>query len=1109
MRAVILFIILSIAGLSELHAQFFNFGKNRVQYEDFQWRYIQTDHFDVLYYSKYNYKLGEFSGEVMETAYKQISEDFQHEIAERITVIIYDSDVDFAQTNVIPLPEDSQGILGVTDLYKNRVTVWFTGNYASFKHTLHHELVHAVINDMFYGGSIQAIVQNNVQLAIPLWFNEGMAEYSSMGYDTETDNFIRDAVVNNYLPPIPYLNGYFAYRGGQSVWNFIVETYGRQKIAEIFQSIKASRSIEIGFRRSLGLSLEELSDRWQDYLKKRYYPEIANRELLREISTQLTSYEKTGYYNTSPAISPQGDKVAMISNSRGYFDLVVISAIDGKKLKTLIKGDNNVNFESLNILNPNITWSPDGRKIALATRQAGQDQLSIVDYRSRKVEQIRFPNVDGILTVSWAPDGRKIAFSGTIGPYSDIFVYDLETGKAVNLTNDLFSDLEPAWAFDSQTIYFSSDRGPELELGAYRDNYKMLLNPHLYQRDLYSLKMGESKVQRLTNTPDWTESRPQITGTGRLLFISDQNGIPNVFEFDLKNRSSYPLTDLISGVQQMSISPDGTKLIMNNFFEGALHVFLIRAPFDRRKDEPLRDNLWAKRRQRETEFERVPAVRYAYEMYAPNELVAKVLGPGALVEEVDLKEATPFEDSDDPNIVDFRNYVFGEDLDEEAERLVEDDMFEPVDNQTEDGRYKPKQYRLKFSSDFRYFNGVLDTQFGAFGFSQLFFSDVLGNHQISFTTNLVFDLRNSNYALTYGNFTHRTNYLFSWYHQAFQIPTLFLDQETGQLNQQLVRFRIFGGGATAEYPVDKFTRWNVGLNVIGISRDLSEFGSGYQENENSSFLQPTITYIKDRSRPGFLTPSGGHRYAISLSASPPISQETARFASVIGDFRKYFGVLGSPYSLAVRFSGGASFFRDEQTFILGGMMNWINQQWEGGQVDIDRLSDLFLTLPALPMRGYLFNTLFGNYFGLTNIEFRFPLVAALLPGPIPILPLYNLTGLFFIDAGIAWGLDVGVNDDPRFSNPASLDFSISSARIVYIGSSGNIYEESELNDPNNPIDDRIVGEEVVREGDILIGMGYGLRTILLGLPFRFDVGFPFDGRSFGSPVYYFTLGVDF
>ncbi len=37
--------------------------------------------------------------------------------------------------------------------FKNRVILPFEGSYALFRHVIHHELVHAVLNDMFYGGN--------------------------------------------------------------------------------------------------------------------------------------------------------------------------------------------------------------------------------------------------------------------------------------------------------------------------------------------------------------------------------------------------------------------------------------------------------------------------------------------------------------------------------------------------------------------------------------------------------------------------------------------------------------------------------------------------------------------------------------------------------------------------------------------------------------------------------------------------------------------------------------------------------------------------------------------------------------------------------------------
>ncbi|HBX65667.1 MAG TPA: hypothetical protein DEG32_05765, partial [Balneolaceae bacterium] len=226
---------------------------------------------------------------------------------------------DFSQTNVVNLPISAEGIGGVTDKLKNRMTVPFDGDYSDFRRTLHHELVHAVFNDMFYGGTINSIIRNNIQLVFPLWFEEGLAEYTALGWDTNTDMYIRDAVINNYLPPIQYLSGYYAYRGGQSVWNYIAEEYGRQKIAEILQRIKTTRSVEIGLQQSLGLSISELSKAWKNKLQERYYPEVAERERTDVIANLLTERGEFGTYNTSPSISPQGDKIAFITNKRGYF----------------------------------------------------------------------------------------------------------------------------------------------------------------------------------------------------------------------------------------------------------------------------------------------------------------------------------------------------------------------------------------------------------------------------------------------------------------------------------------------------------------------------------------------------------------------------------------------------------------------------------------------------------------------------------------------------------------------------------------------------------------------------------------------------------------------
>ncbi len=69
------------------------------------------------------------------------------------------------------------------------------------------------MNDMFYGGSIQNIISNNITINLPLWFNEGMAEYQALGWDIDTDMFIRDAAINEYLPDIQQLEWIFCLQG--------------------------------------------------------------------------------------------------------------------------------------------------------------------------------------------------------------------------------------------------------------------------------------------------------------------------------------------------------------------------------------------------------------------------------------------------------------------------------------------------------------------------------------------------------------------------------------------------------------------------------------------------------------------------------------------------------------------------------------------------------------------------------------------------------------------------------------------------------------------------------------------------------------------------------
>jgi Tol biopolymer transport system component len=1098
-------------------SQFFVFGKNRVQYEAFDWRFIETEHFDIYYYDAKNYHLAQFTAETVESSLRQLMEDFDHTLTDRIPVIIYDSHSDFSQTNVVDLPIDAQGIGGVTDKLKNRMTQPFMGDYADFRRTLQHELLHAVINDKYYGGSLQTMMRQNIQLRIPLWFEEGLAEYLALGWDTQTDMYIRDAIINNYLPPLYQLGGYFAYRGGQSFWNFIEEEYGRSKITEILQRLRQTRSVQQALVQSTGLNLEELSNRWKDSLQRRYFPEVAERQRIDQVASRVTERGRFGSYSTSPTISPQGDRIAFISNRRAagnVFDIVVVSAITGERLKTLIRGEDSPMFEELNILNPNLSWSPDGSKLALTTKADGKLNLGIIDYETEAVQLHRFSNVDALASVAWSPDGSKIAFDGNYGGYQSIFVYDIESRELSNLTRDVFTDREPTWSPDSETIYFVSNRGDKLRAGEFVSGYSTLQDESFYQTDIYSITIGSNRIHRLTNTPLWSESQPAVTNDGRLVFISDQNGIPNIYEYNFDTRTSTPLTDIRTGINQLSISADGSRIAFNALNDGYLDIYLMRNPFDRRMDRELTPNYWAERRASQSITELVPATGYAMEMirnrpHGNMVMVREPIPAPSLAEISDIDDVTePETEEEEPEEtgIDFRNYVFGEAVVSDTTIQLRDDpqKFMPENNLTEEGYYQPKRYRLSFSPDITYAAGQIDTYYGGSAFVMITLSDLFGDHRMALGTNLVFDLRDSDYILQYGYFQQRTNFIANIFHQSRNYQTFF---------GELLRFRTYGAGIDFQYPFNRFERVDYGLSLIGISRDFSSIrgiGDADLSNELNTFLYPQVTYTADYTIPGFITPVGGSRYSVRVSGSPPVIPDAPQFVSILGDYRRYLN-LGSRYSIALRGTGAASYGPDSQTFFMGGMLGWINQRWSDNDIPFERLADTFFTQPATPLRGHEFNTLYGDKFSLINAEFRFPLFAAVLPGPVPILPLYNITGLAFVDAGAAWGFDINYSyfQDATTGDPivyhqksSDLDFKVAKRQEIFLDPSTGL--------PRDGAPQQNDIRATYLDGDILIGAGFGLRTILLGLPFRYDVGWAYDRDGFrSSPIHYFSIGIDF
>lgn len=1031
------------------------FGKNKVQYKRFTWEYIQTSHFDI-YFSQDGYELASFTAQAAEDAYDSIRKLFRYEINNRVPIVVYNSHNEFQQTNVVGEYLE-EGVGGVTELFKNRVVIPFEGNYRLFRHVIHHELVHAVLNDMFYGGSIQSLIASRTPLILPLWFNEGLSEYAALKWDTNSDMFLRDATIHNYLPPIDFLGGYFAYRGGQSVWYYIANKYGEQKIAEILNRIRGTRSIDQGFKSTIGLTVQELSERWQKEQKTMYWPDIAKREEPDDFaSRRLTKHTNEGnFYNTSPAISPQGDRVAFISDRHDYFDVFVMSAVDGEILDKVVSGQRTKDFEELHLLTPGLTWSPNGKAIALAVKAGERDAIMIVDVENGSTQRISL-ELDGVFSVDWSSDGKKFAFVGLKAPQSDIYVYDIETKQLTNLTNDIFSDFDPAFSPDGRTIYFSSDRRDFVHSSMVPPQFKMW-DFNFEQRDLYSVSVETGTITRLTDYPNSDESSPVVSPDGKkLLYVSDRNGINNIYELDIEKGTDRPLTNSLSGVYQLSLSRDGTKLVFSSLHEAGFDVYLMLSPFDKRLTV---DNL------EPTEYFKRKFALPRQEK--PRQVTLSVPSTDTLVVRENLV-IVPDTASDASRYqaqgrVDLRGYIFSEETmrAKDTSTAIPLSRFEVAENQDSEGNYIPRKYKLNFTPDLVYGTAAYSTFYGVEGSTLMAFSDMMGDHQIIFITNLLLDLKNSDYGIQYNYLPARIDYGFQAFHSA---RFLFLYEPNYAANL-LYRFRTWAVGLSASYPIDRFNRIDLSALWLNLSRDNLDIP--LESPQRRSFILPALSYVHDNSlwQGGWFAPSNGSRFNLTAYGSAKFNENSLDMQTFYFDYRDYNKFLRE-YVFAFRLSGGLSRGKDKQFFFIGGTDGWINRRFEGGSIPIVNVEDYAFLTPVLPLRGFNYNRQSGSKFAVANFEMRFPLVRYFILGALPI-GFQNILGAAFVDVGSAW-------DDTK----AWQAFSVNRFGVR-------------------------------RTKDLLVGTGFGARFIFFGLPFRIDVAWQFNYESFSAPFWYFSLGPEF
>jgi len=618
--------------------------------------------------------------------------------------------------------------------------------------------------------------------------------------------------------------------------------------------------------------------------------------------------------------------------------------------------------------------------------------------------------------------------------------------------------------------------------------------------NLFKIDRMNREIEPLDYGPGQNKFPKVSPDGGKVAFISNRNGIDNIYVGYLDSAEYFPVTDILTGVRSISWSPESDKIAFSAFHKGAFDIFILKdlvpqgdsgklalTPFMQGSYDLLQKKPVVLA-QAETDqdslgtdlLSSIDSVSGDYMTYeiSPDSFqvvldsavsdTAEIAGDSSLVnvpeEEKEDSTSTTSGISDD-------EYVF---VSEKEERPYDDYLidlkgendsgffvgreepphFDSIPLPAPGQEYNVKKYKVKFTPDYIGGGVIYDTFFGVRGDTYFVFSDYLGNHQIIIATDLVNTIDQSNIQAFYFYNKKRVNLGVGLFHT----KNYYEDN-----NDFLFSDRFYGFQFLARRPSSTFGRIQFTASQFFIDREYYDV-LDTRENRSSKITTAELSYVTDNIIWGITGPVNGRRAKLTLLAGVNLfDSDDIEFEAVEFDWRKYWH-FNKTFTMALRFSGGVSFGETPKLYFLGGTTNWIGTRTLDAKVY--EVENLYFADVVTPLRGVPYYDLSGDRYGLINWEFRFPMIEYFaMRFPLPLV-LSRVTGAIFTDIGAAWYGD---------------DFK------------GGTSEGGDS-----------------RFQDIYTGFGFGMRANLGIFVLRYDLAWSTDfSHVSDKPSYYFSFGADF
>ena len=954
MRYLIFIFLYTFSLTTYSQNEIYDIGKNRIQYKSFDWEVMYTNNFE-FYYNTNALNIAEIASSFLEEKFSELTNNIGHQPFKKTKVFIYNSEREKEQSN-IGINEANEFLFSNLSL-NNRIIfkVAYNNDLNVFKNNLIYEFNKVLIRDLMHGNLSFAKRFGKVSfINIPEWFSNGAARYLAFGWDMEMDNIIRDYFLTKQKKSLNKISDEQSKYIGQSIWNYISVTYGKNTISNIINLTKIIRNPEKAISSSLGINYNNFIQNWSNY----YYSSISNRysrdELENSKLNQVNNYGKV--IDLKKNLS--GDFI-LFSAIKGNYKRLLLYNIKQKKFKVLDR------IKSSEINNSYFLDWKDDENITYIKNLKGENNLITRNiYSNSKAYKslYRFEKINGF---SFNSKQNLIALSATVNNQSDIYLLSANGDNFKKLTDDKYHDIYPSFLNNSTTVIFSSNRNSiDLENIQSSENVSEYYNLYLYNLDTTS-----TKLYKLTNTlANNIKAKP--LADNKVLYLSDIRGISNVFSLSIDGNSKQ-VTDFNTNIINYYYDEIDKNLYFNNLYEGNIIARNI-------SDFDISESRFG------TQTSRVDYIQ-------------------SQRSNIKKREKTNRE-----NIEENINFETTENFSFEGENKLKSSILKNIEINRDNRRRIGNKY--KYSIIKNNFNSFLriDPQEGLGTQVESDFIELFEDHKFYASAFLPFSsLKSSDIFTEYSFLKKRFDFRIS-----FDRKVLFTEDSENFIYHKYLYNQI---NLNISYPISEFSRFEIApfystykFNDLDY-RIFNNTPPSFLFYEKNNFYGYFLNFMFNNTNKISYNLEKGTKLKVSFR-----NYQTKNDANSFKNFSvdlSHHQPISENIIFSSRLYYGNSFGENPYKYMLGGVKNSLIRKFEDKGVNDPLLVSNgfnnynFIFGEYINMRGYDFNKFDGYKVLVLNSEFRIPLVKALTGLNVSSSFLNSLQVAGFFDLGSSWNIN--------------------------------------------------------------------------------------------------------